>query len=32
LEGMTDAFEEEGVRSDGFITKVGGGSRVIEQE
>ncbi|MDA4126870.1 MAG: homoserine kinase [Thaumarchaeota archaeon] len=32
LEGMTRAFEKEGVRSDGFITKVGGGCRVIEQE
>jgi len=32
LAAMTDAFEREGVRSDGFITKVGGGTRVIGQD
>ncbi|MDA4127570.1 MAG: homoserine kinase [Thaumarchaeota archaeon] len=32
LEAMTDAFEKESVKSDGFITKVGEGCRVIEQK
>lgn len=32
LEAMTDAFKKEGIKSDGFITKVGEGSRVIGQE
>lgn len=32
LDAMTDAFEKEGVRSDGFVTKIGGGCRVIGQE
>ncbi|MDA4127801.1 MAG: homoserine kinase [Thaumarchaeota archaeon] len=32
FDSMTDAFEKEGVKSEGFITRVGGGSRVIEQE
>ncbi len=31
LEAMIETFGNEGVRSDGFITKVGGGCRVIEQ-
>jgi homoserine kinase len=32
LHAMTEAFEKEGVRSDGFVTKAGGGCKVIEQE
>ncbi|HEV2138995.1 MAG TPA: homoserine kinase [Nitrososphaerales archaeon] len=32
LKAMIQAFEKEGAKSEGFITKVGGGCRVIEQE
>jgi homoserine kinase len=32
VEAMRDAFGREGVKSEGFITKVGEGCRIIEQE